>query len=95
MSEFTVLVSRDHHHVAIGGEIDMATEPALDAALAEVSGEVAVDCTEVSFIGSSGFSSLDRGYETVLARGGSFEVFGMTTFQQRIAEILSVPYVRS
>jgi anti-anti-sigma factor len=95
MSEFTVLVSRDHHHVAVGGEIDLATAHALDAALAEVCGEVDVDCTEVSFIGTTGFSSLDRGYAAALARGGTFEVFGMTTFQRKIAELLSVPYVRS
>jgi anti-anti-sigma factor len=94
MSEFTVLISRDHHRAAIGGDIDLANAVELDAALAKLSGEIAVDCTDVTFIGSAGFSSLDRSYEAALARGGSFCVFGMRSFQQRIAGILSVPYVR-
>ena len=94
MSEFTVLISRDHRRATIGGDIDLASAAELDAALAELSGEVAVDCTEVTFIGSTGFSSLDRSYEAALARGGTFGVFGMKSFQRRIAGILSVPYVR-
>ena len=94
MSEFTVLISRDHHNAAIGGDIDVANAGELDAALAGLSGEVAVDCTEVTFIGSTGFQSLDRGYEAAHAKGGTFTVHGMSRFQRRIAAILSVPYVR-
>jgi anti-anti-sigma regulatory factor len=94
MSELTVLVSRDHQHVAIAGDIDMANAGELDAALAGLSGEVTVDCTEVTFINSTGFYSLDRGHEAALANGGTFAVYGMTSIQRRIAAILSVPYIR-
>ena len=94
MSEFTVLISRDHHRATIGGDIDLANADELDVALAGLSGAIAVDCTEVTFIGATGFSSLDRGYAAALARGGTFGVFGMTSFQRRIAAVLSVPYVR-
>jgi anti-anti-sigma factor len=93
MSELTVLVSDDHHRVAIGGEIDVANAYQLDAALAGLCGDVDVDCTAVQFIGSGGFSSLDRGYKATLAGGGTFVAPGMNIFQRRIAAILSVPYV--
>jgi anti-anti-sigma regulatory factor len=72
----------------------LANADELDAALAGLSGEVALDCTDVTFISSSGFDALDRGYRAALARGGTFTVLGMTSFQRRIAAILSVPYVR-
>ena len=72
MSELTVLVSDDHHRVAIGGEIDVANAYQLDAALAGLCGDVDVDCTAVQFIGSGGFSSLDCGYKATVAGGGTF-----------------------
>ena len=93
MSEFTVVVSDDHQRVAIGGEIDIASADRLDAALAGLSGDVDVDCTEVRFIGATGFYSLDRGYKAALAAGATFVVSGMSIFQRRLAAILSVPYV--
>ncbi len=95
MQEFTVLVSNDHHRIALVGEIDIATADQLDVALAELSGDIDVDCTAVTFIGSTGFHSLDRGYHTALAAGSTFVVSGMNAFQQRLATIVAVPYVVS
>jgi anti-anti-sigma regulatory factor len=93
MSEFTVLVSDDRQRAAIGGEIDIASADQLDAALAGLSGDIDVDCTEVKFIGAPGFYSLDRGYKAALAAGATSVVSGMSIFQRRLATILSVPYV--
>ena len=95
MSELTVVISPDRRHAAVSGDIDIANVGELDAALAKLSGEIVVDCTAVTFISSSGFASLDRRYDTALARGGTFVVCGMRSSQRRIAAILSVPYVRS
>jgi anti-anti-sigma factor len=93
MSELTLLVSNDHQRVDIGGEIDIATADQLDAALAGLSGDIDVNCTEVTFIGATGFCSLDRSYKATLAAGGTFVVSGMSIFQRRIGTILLVPFV--
>jgi anti-anti-sigma regulatory factor len=61
MLEFTIRVFPQR--VAINGELDIATAPEVDAALALLTGDVDVDCTDLSFIDSSGFYSLDHGYE--------------------------------
>jgi anti-anti-sigma regulatory factor len=93
MAEFTALLSPDHHHCTIGGEIDLATADQLDAALADLTGDADVDCTAVTFIGSTGFRSLDHGYGTAISRGSTFVVSGMSVFQRQLAAILAVPYV--
>jgi anti-anti-sigma regulatory factor len=93
MSEFTVLVSDDRHHLAVCGEIDMVTVDQLDAALLDLCGDIDVDCTGVEFIGSDGFHALDRGYAAAVTAGATFVVSGMSTFHRRIATMLSVPYV--
>ena len=93
MAEFTALVSQDHHHCTIGGEIDLATVDQLDAALADLSGDADVDCTAVTFIGSDGFHAFDRGYRAARVEGSTFGVSGMSSFQRKLAVILDVPYV--
>ncbi|MDQ1429677.1 MAG: hypothetical protein QOF40_279 [Actinomycetota bacterium] len=95
MSQLAILVSADSHHVALRGEVDIATIGQLDAALAGLSGDVEIDCTALEFIGSSGFHSFDQGYEAADARGAAFVVSGMNRFQQRVATLLGVPYVVS
>jgi anti-anti-sigma regulatory factor len=92
MSQLTVHIS-DSHQIALRGAIDIATVDHLDAVLAGLSGDVELDCTEVEFIGSTGFHSLDLGYGAALARGATFVAFGMNSFQRRIAAMLGVPYV--
>ncbi len=79
--------------VTIGGDIDLGSVAQVDAAFAGLAGDVAVDCTELKFIGSDGFHSFDRAYRAATSRGATFEVSGMGRFHTRIAEILGVPYV--
>jgi anti-anti-sigma regulatory factor len=94
MSDFTVLITPGlPQHVAISGEIDMMTAPQIDAALATLSGDINVDCTNVTFIDSAGFHALDRGHRAAVARGTTFEASDLGVFHTRIANILGVPYL--
>lgn len=91
MSDLTVLARDDFPGVLVAGELDLATALALDAALAGLSGDVIVDCTDLGFIDSAGFYCLDRGYNSAVARLSTFEVSGFNRFQKRVARILAVP----
>jgi anti-anti-sigma factor len=81
--------------ILVTGELDCATTSQIDAAFAGMSGEVVVDCRDVTFIDSAGFHALDRGYEAATKRGATFVVTGLSRFQTRIATFLEVPYVLS
>jgi anti-sigma B factor antagonist len=60
--------------VLVAGEVDLATAPELQAALVELTGDVIVDLTEVSFLDSSGLSALIAGRKHAAAAGHGFEV---------------------
>lgn len=89
----TLVLTGSPGGIALHGEIDAATVPQIDAAFFELSGNVTVDCTDVTFIDSAGFHALDRGYEAAVKRGATFTVSGLGSFQTRIATIFNVPYV--
>ena len=63
--------------------------------LCELSGDIKVDCAEVTFIDTAGFDALDWGYVVATARGHAFAVIGLRDFQPRVAELLRVPYGRT
>lgn len=81
--------------ILVAGELDCATTSQIDDAFAGLSGEVVVDCRDVTFIDSAGFHALDRGYEAATKRGATFVVTGLSGFQTRIAKFLEIPYVLS
>jgi anti-anti-sigma factor len=65
MNEFSADMDRqgDQIIVSLRGELDMATAPALEQLLDGVRGRVCFDCTELSFVDSSGlaiFARVDR-----------------------------------
>jgi anti-anti-sigma regulatory factor len=93
MSNFSVLAADDLPGLVLVGELDIATAPALDAALVGLSGDVIVDCIDLEFIDSAGFYCLDRGYNAAVARQSTFEVSGFSQFQKRLARLLALPYV--
>ena len=94
MSDLTVLAPDDFPGlILVAGELDLATAPALDAALVGLSRDVIVDCTDLGFLDSAGFCCLDRGYNSAVARQSTFEVSGFNRFQRRVARILAVPYI--
>jgi anti-anti-sigma factor len=86
-------VTVDAHNVFVSGELDLMTTSFIDAAFADLLGDVVVDCTDLKFIDSAGFYCLDRGYNAAVRRQASFEVAGFSRFQQRVARMLSAPYV--
>ena len=81
--------------VVVTGELDLATAPQLDRMLSRLSGDVIVDCRDVAFIDTAGFSALDRGYDAAMKRGATFVVFGLGRFHTHIARFFDVPYVLS
>jgi anti-anti-sigma regulatory factor len=94
MSDFAILVSGGFPtHVAVIGELDIATVSQVDAAFALLTGDVDVDCTDLSFVDSAGFYAFDRGYEAATTRGSTFELSGLSGIGARVGDLLAVPYV--
>ena len=58
--DIEILQEGDTSVVVVGGEIDMATVPQLEAALSGVDGDVVVDLAAVTFLDSSGIGMLVR-----------------------------------
>ena len=93
MSNFTIRVSEGFpQRLAIVGELDIATSAHVDAAIAPMTGDVDVDCADLSFIDSAGFYSFDHGYEAAMTRGSTFKLSSLNPFAAWIAEFLAVPY---
>jgi anti-anti-sigma factor len=67
--DIEVLTEGDACVVVVGGEVDMATAPQLDAALAAVDGNVVVDLAAVSFLDSSGIGVIVRAAQRAQAGG--------------------------
>ena len=67
--------------IFVAGELDLATAPALHAALVGLSGGVIVDCTDLGFLDSAGFYCLDRGYNSAVARQSTFKSRASTVFR--------------
>jgi len=63
----------DDAHLRVGGEVDLATAPQLDAALGELvaatDGDLRIDCAELTFIDSSGISVLVATEQQLAADG--------------------------
>jgi anti-anti-sigma factor len=93
MPDFMILTTEGFpQRVAIIGELDIATVPQVDAAFAPLTGDVDVDCTDLSFVDSAGFYAFDRGYEEAVTRGATFNLSGLSGIAVRVAELLAVPY---
>jgi anti-anti-sigma regulatory factor len=96
MSDVSIsVVEGSPHRVVVVGDIDFATAHRVTEMLCELSGDIKVDCEEVTFIDTAGFDALDWGYVVATARGHTFAVVGLRDFQARVAELLRVPYGRT
>jgi anti-anti-sigma regulatory factor len=96
MSDFEFrVVEGSPHRVFLAGVIDFATAPHLAELLCDLSGDIEVDCAEVTFIDTAGFEALDWGYVVATARSHSFAVLALRDFQARVADLLRVPYGRT
>ena len=70
MSDFNLrVVEGSPHRVFVAGDIDFATARRVTELLCELSGDIEVDCEEVTFIDTAGFDALDWGYVVATARG--------------------------
>jgi anti-sigma B factor antagonist len=77
------------------GAVDLATAPALDAAIgAALAGDGAtrlvVDLSEIGFLDSSGISSLLRGRRAAGDRGIGYQVVGANGIVHNVLEITGV-----
>ena len=95
MSDFNLrVVEGSPHRVFVAGDIDFATARRVTELLCELSGDIEVDCEEVTFIDTAGFDALDWGYVVATARGHTFAVVGLRDSRARVAELFRVPYGR-
>lgn len=88
----------DRYLIAVSGEVDLATSPALDAAIITAiesgTSALAIDLTDVSFMDSSGLGVIVRGLkrcreadkdlDLVITNERVLKVFGITGLDQVI-----------
>src|SRR5260370_33312828 len=55
---FSIFTGAHGHHVALQGEVDMSDASQLQAALLKLKGDVVIDCSELTFIDSTGLHVL-------------------------------------
>lgn len=94
--EFKIEVARgeDAVRVRVGGELDLAAAPALDARLREAEAgdesAVVIDLTEVSFIDSTGLRVLLAAHARSQLRGDRLLITGAGEQAQRLFELAGV-----
>jgi anti-anti-sigma regulatory factor len=96
VSEYSVLVVEDSpQRVFITGSVSTSTAPRVTEVLCDLSGDVTVDCTGITFIDTAGFTALDWSYRVATLRGNRFEIVGLRRVPPHVAELVSVPDVCS
>jgi anti-anti-sigma factor len=87
-TRFTVLVEHqdDVIVVHVGGELDLASAPDLEVALAGASGPIIVDCEHLEFVDASGIAVFAR----AARRNDDFSVRALSPFVRRVFEVLGV-----
>jgi anti-anti-sigma regulatory factor len=96
VSEYSVVVVEDSpHRVFITGAIGAATAQRMTEVLCDLSGDITVDCTGITFIDTAGFAALDWSYRVATLRGNRFEVTGLRRVPPYVANLFSVPDVYS
>jgi anti-sigma B factor antagonist len=81
--------------VAVTGDVDVSTAPALAAAIAEAldantGAEVCVDLSGVNFLDSSGIAALLRGRRGADERGVAYRVAGAHGITRQVLELTGV-----
>jgi anti-sigma B factor antagonist len=96
--QVTATNTEDRTVIAVSGEVDIATSPALDAAVITAIGEgakhITIDLTDVSFMDSSGLGVIVRGLkrsreaeidlDLVISNDRVLKVFSITGLDQVI-----------
>jgi anti-anti-sigma regulatory factor len=90
--EFNVLVLEDSpQQVFLTGDLNVSTAARITEVLCDLSGDVTVDCTGVTFIDTAGFAALDWSFRVATLRGHAFTITGLRRVQPRVAELYAVP----
>lgn len=81
--------------VVVTGDVDVATAPALDAAITEAlagsaGGAICVDLSAVTFLDSSGIAVLLRGRRDADGRGVAYRVAGAHGIPLQVLELTGV-----
>ena len=74
--------------VFLQGELDMATVPQLERELEGVNGAVIFDCTELSFVDSSGLAVFSR-----VDRNGGTTLRNVKDNVQRVVEVVGLDHL--
>ena len=91
LMQCTITATCDGHLVAVAGEVDMTTAPALTETLVQfANGAVVADLSAVTFLDSSGLDALVVAHQHVQRRGGEFVIRGATPNQMRAFELSSL-----
>jgi anti-sigma B factor antagonist len=89
-AEFSVTVEGESLLVKVVGELDLATAPELDACLRPVRGDVAIDCSGLDFIDSSGIRSLVEAHRAAEARGDRLTIRNLPENARRALEAVGL-----
>jgi anti-anti-sigma factor len=74
--------------VAVAGELDIASSPALTARMVGLSGDVVVDLSGLTFIDSSGITALVNAARAVTGGGGLLVIASPSPHTRRVFEIV-------
>ena len=87
-SELLNVTVTSEGHIAIDGELDMATAPFLEKALVEMTGSLRLDLRKVTFIDAAGVGALVRCSEHCQADGSSFRIEAWSRPVERVLRIV-------
>jgi anti-anti-sigma factor len=79
--------------VRLTGELDLAGGPILCSALAELDGDVALDCSRLDFIDAAGLRAILRGHEECGARGAKLVLLNPSPAVDRVVSFLELDTV--
>lgn len=73
--------------VVVRGELDLATVPQLERALTGLTGDITVDCQDVSFLDSTALGVLVRAHNRLAEQRHRLVIEGLTTRCRRVFEL--------
>jgi anti-anti-sigma factor len=73
--------------VVVRGELDLATAPQLERALTGLTGDITVDCRDVSFVDSTALGVLVRAHNRLAEQQHRLVIEGLTTRCRRVFEV--------
>jgi anti-anti-sigma factor len=75
------------HVVTVVGELDVAVAPRVTTVLADLTGDIALDCAGLTFMDSSGLRALERAAQAASQNGHRLVIEGLAGAPLRTAEL--------